>query len=125
LTNPEDTAHSRAVAFDESKQRPTLVTTEEVLTEFLTFFGSKGPFLRRKAAAVVRSILSDVTIHVLPQTHETFRAGFELYSARPDKGYSLPDCISMETMRREGLTDVLTNDRHFEQEGFRPVFQDL
>ena len=28
------------------------------------------------------------------------------------------DCVSMQTMRREGLTDVLTNDRHFEQEGF-------
>jgi len=29
----------------------------------------------------------------------------------------------MQTMRREGLTDVLTNDRHFEQEGFRAVFR--
>ena len=28
----------------------------------------------------------------------------------------------MRTMRREGLTDVLTNDRHFEQEGFRRLF---
>jgi predicted nucleic acid-binding protein len=27
-------------------------------------------------------------------------------------------------MRREGLTDVLTNDRHFEQEGFRALFRD-
>ena len=125
LTNPEDGAHATSVTFDSSKQRPPLVTTEEVLTEFLTFFGNKGPFLRRKAVAVVESILGDRTIRVLPQTHETFRAGFELYAARPDKGYSLPDCISMETMRREGLTDVLTNDRHFEQEGFYSVFRDL
>jgi len=36
----------------------------------------------------------------------------------------MPDCISMETMRREGWTEVLTNDRHFEQEGFDPVFRD-
>ena len=27
-------------------------------------------------------------------------------------------------LRREGLTDVLTNDRHFEQEGFRALFRD-
>ena len=46
-----------------------------------------------------------------------------LYNARPDKGYSLADCISMQIMRREGLTDVLTNDRHFEQEGFRALFR--
>ncbi len=47
------------------------------------------------------------------------RAGLQLYRDRPDKRYSLTDCISMQTMRREGLTEVLTNDRHFEQEGFR------
>jgi hypothetical protein len=29
----------------------------------------------------------------------------------------------MEIMRREGLTDVLTNDRRFEQEGFRALFR--
>jgi predicted nucleic acid-binding protein len=29
----------------------------------------------------------------------------------------------METMRREGLDDVLTNDRHFEQESFRALFR--
>ena len=105
--------------------RPSVVTTEEVLTEFLTFFGGKGPFLRRKAVAVVRSILRDKTIEVLPQTHETFQAGFALYAARPDKGYSLPDCTSMETMRRKALTEVLSNDRHFEQEGFYPMFRDI
>jgi predicted nucleic acid-binding protein len=28
-----------------------------------------------------------------------------------------------QAMRREGLTDVLTNDRHFEQEGFQALFR--
>ena len=124
LTSPEDAAHSTAAAFDLSKQGAALVTTEEVLTEFLTFFGNKGPFLRMGAVAVVRSILRDQTIRVLPQTHETFLTGFEIYAARPDKGYSLTDCISMETMRREGFIEALTNDRHLEQEGFRAIFRD-
>jgi predicted nucleic acid-binding protein len=57
------------------------------------------------------------------KANATFMAGLELYHARPDKQYSLIDCISMEIMRREGLTDVLTNDRHFEQEGFRALFR--
>jgi predicted nucleic acid-binding protein len=30
----------------------------------------------------------------------------------------------MEAMRREGIGDVLTNDRHFEQEGFRALFRE-
>jgi hypothetical protein len=28
----------------------------------------------------------------------------------------------MQVMRREGLTEILTNDRHFVQEGFRILF---
>jgi predicted nucleic acid-binding protein len=36
-----------------------------------------------------------------------------LYEALPDKGYSLTDCISMEAMRRDGITDILTRDSHF------------
>jgi predicted nucleic acid-binding protein len=71
----------------------------------------------------VREILSGPEVQIM-QSHESFIAGFELYCARPDKGYSLADCISMQTMRREGLTEVLTNDRHFEQEGFRALFRD-
>ena len=31
----------------------------------------------------------------------------------------------MQTMRREGISQVLTNDRHFEQEGFRALFRPL
>jgi hypothetical protein len=29
----------------------------------------------------------------------------------------------MQTMRREGMTDALTSDWHFEQEGFRALFR--
>jgi hypothetical protein len=32
---------------------------------------------------------------VAPQGHETFMAGLTVYKARPDKGYSLTECISM------------------------------
>jgi predicted nucleic acid-binding protein len=68
-------------------------------------------------------MLTSPAILVIPQSHETFITGLKLYIERPDKGYSLVDCISMQTMRHEGLTDVLTNDRHFEQEGFQALFR--
>jgi predicted nucleic acid-binding protein len=45
-----------------------------------------------------------------------------LYKARADKGYSLTDCISMNTMRERNLTEVLTHDQHFAQEGFSLLF---
>jgi predicted nucleic acid-binding protein len=48
----------------------------------------------------------------------TFLDGLTLYESRPDKSYSLTDCIAMNVMRKRGITDVLTHDAHFTQEGF-------
>jgi predicted nucleic acid-binding protein len=59
---------------------------------------------------------------VIPQSRSSFLDALALYEARPDKAYSLTDCISMDVMRREGLTEVLTNDHHFTQEGFHILF---
>jgi predicted nucleic acid-binding protein len=44
-----------------------------------------------------------------------------MYRDRPDKAWSLTDCISFEVMREAGLTDALTADEHFRQAGFRAV----
>jgi predicted nucleic acid-binding protein len=119
LAHPGDAAHHRADQITDD-----IVTTEEVLAEYLTFFCAAPEYVRREVASSVEDILRDPTVRVIPQSHESFMAGFELYRNRPDKGYSLTDCISMQTMRREGLTEILTNDRHFEQEGFRALFRD-
>jgi len=37
---------------------------------------------------------------------------------RLDKTYSLCDAVSFVLMRERELTEALTTDRHFEQEGF-------
>jgi predicted nucleic acid-binding protein len=59
---------------------------------------------------------------VLPHTRADFDAALALFEARPDKGYSLTDCRSMLAMRGLGLTEVLTEDHHFHQEGFTILF---
>ena len=100
----------------------SVITTDEVLGEFLAYSASR-PHLRKLAGRVVSGLLSDPDTLVVPQSRGSFEEGLALYNARPDKGYSLTDCISMATMRREHLTEALTNDRHFEQEGFRAVFR--
>jgi predicted nucleic acid-binding protein len=68
-------------------------------------------------------MLGNQTVRIVAQTADSFRSGFDLYRVRLDKGYSLTDCISMQAMRGEGITDALTNDVHFEQEGFRAVLR--
>ena len=121
LADPADSAHQRALTPTSKRAGSQIVTTDEVLTEYLTFFSTTS--FRRKAAEGVERLLTSAVVQVLPQSRASFRAGLQLYRDRPDKGYSLVDCVSMQTMRREGLTEVLTNDRHFEQEGFRAIFR--
>lgn len=123
LINPGDRYAQEVQRFDDLLSGGNVYTTEEVLVEVLTFFAA-DTWRRIRAVETVREILSDPAVHIIPQSHESFLSGFELYAARPDKGYSLTDCISMQTMRREGLTQALTNDRHFEQEGFRALFRE-
>lgn len=123
LINPVDRHSQATLRFDDLLSGGNVYTTEEVLAEVLTFFAGDS-WLRSRAVETVREILSDSAVHIIPQSHESFVSGFDLYAARPDKEYSLVDCISMQTMRREGITEALTNDKHFEQEGFRALFRD-
>jgi predicted nucleic acid-binding protein len=118
LTVPTEAAHERANQFTGN-----IVATDEVLSEYPTFLSGTPEYLRHTAGLAVRDILHDPTLRVIAQTRESFLDDLALYVARPDKGYSPIDCISMQTMYREGLTEVLTNDRHFEQEGFRALFR--
>ncbi len=118
IINTRDQWHDRAVEVGQKLEGSALVTTESVLTELLNFFGEYGPSFRFRTGRLVQTLLEREDIEVVEQTHAAFRAGIELYQARPDKGYSLTDCISMNLMRECGLTEVLTHDHHFTQEGF-------
>ncbi|MFQ5672505.1 MAG: type II toxin-antitoxin system VapC family toxin [Nitrospinales bacterium] len=94
------------------------VTTDEVLTEFLTLLSKGGKKLRKKATLMVHAILNNPNVRVVPQSRNSFLKGLEFYEERNDKEYSLTDCVSMNVMKAENLKDVLSNDHHFEQEGF-------
>lgn len=122
LLHRREAWYSRVVAFSRTLGTRRLLTTEWVLAEFLAFYSAAGTVTRQRAAASTRHMLQDPRIHVLSPSQATFLDGLALYESRRDKHYSLTDCISMHVMRREGLTDVLTNDHHFTQEGFHILF---
>jgi predicted nucleic acid-binding protein len=100
-----------------------IVTTDEVLTEFLAALRS-GEHMRQQAAKMVRSIMENPNVKVIPQTRDSFLKGLFFYESRNDKQYSLIDCISMNVMKNESLIEVLTNDRHFEQEGYAVLIKE-
>ena len=95
-----------------------LVTTDEVLDEFVTAFANGGPTLRKKAVQTVQAILNSPKAQVVAQSRDSFLQALARFSNRPDKDYSLTDCSSMNVMDAEEIKDVLTNDHHFEQEGY-------
>jgi predicted nucleic acid-binding protein len=119
LANPRDQWHEKAKAAGDSIGNRLQLTTESVMTEFLNFFCSSGPHLRQ-AAVMMEKTVSEAA-KVIPQEHGLYLSGLELYKKRPDKGYSLTDCVSMIIMWDFGITDVLTHDRHFTQEGFNTL----
>ena len=122
LTYPRDAFHSRVLSFSNNLGVAELVTTDEVFTEVLSYFSRMGPVWRGEAATTVQDARNDPGVHVLPQTRADFDAALRLYETRLDKGYSLTDCRSMNAMRSRGTTEILTNDRHFTQEGFTILF---
>jgi predicted nucleic acid-binding protein len=118
LAHRNDQWHRRAVLASQQLGTVPLVTTDEVLDEFLAHFSGYGRLLRSRAARTVRNLFSNPSIEIISQTRQSFLDGLTLYEARPDKEYSLTDCISMVTMQQEGITEILTHDNHFTQEGF-------
>ena len=122
-SNPKDENYQRIKAFNRTLTQTRLVTTDEVLTEFLNFYSSYNPQMRQNAVNRIDNILNNKMVQVIPQKRESFMAGLTLYKQRLDKGYSLTDCISMVTMRQLEINEVLTHDKHFRQEGFIILFE--
>lgn len=118
LINPKDQWHARVLAVSNSLTQAHLMTTDEVLIEVLNFYAEQGSHARQRATAKVRAIIRNTNVEVIAQTHDQFLDGLALYETRQDKGYSLTDCISMNVMRAHNLSDALTHDDHFRQEGF-------
>jgi hypothetical protein len=118
--NPHDNAHPGVVEFlDGFTGR--LVTTEWVLMELADALSA--PDARAMVVPFLNAVRSDPLFEVVGYLPAVYRAGFDLFSARADKAWSLTDCISFGVMEQRGLSDALTADRHFEQAGFRAVFK--
>ncbi len=112
----DDPLHARAqLTFGSA---PRLLTHSYVLAEFVALSNARG--LPR---GPVLTYLIDLTrlpnVEIVWVTQELHVSAMDLLRRRLDKTYSLCDAVSFVLMRRRGITEALTTDRHFEQEGFR------
>lgn len=118
LINPKDQWHQSAVSIEPLVETLDLVTTEEILTELLNFYSEFGQRMRFEVSIYVRQLLVNPKFEIIGRGELSFLNALELYESRLDKGYSLTDCISMNVCRELNITEILTHDHHFEQEGF-------
>lgn len=109
--------HNHAAAASCLNAVPLRVTHSYVLAE-LVALASVRRLDRSVALAFVETAADHSDFEVVWVTEADHRAAMALLQDRPDKRYSLCDAVSFVLMRRRGLTDALTTDRHFEQEGF-------
>lgn len=115
MTNPRDAAHQRAVNWT-SAFVGRIVTTVWTLTEFANHMCD--PANRSEFLSTLLDLQSHDDFEIVPADQALWEEGVQLYADRPDKSWSLTDCISFVVMAREGITEALTGDHHFEQAGF-------
>ena len=119
LLNPKDRAHARASQIAGTLTQP-VITTIWVLVEVADALNS--PNRRRSTHQFLERLTTQPSTTIITADQEWYAKGMDLYGARPDKDWSLTDCISFAAMAEFGLTDALTGDHHFEQAGFRALF---
>jgi predicted nucleic acid-binding protein len=72
----------------------------------------------------LRTLYDHSLIEIVWVDHDIHDRALVLIDQRSDKEYSLADAVSFVIMRDRGITEALTMDRHFQQEGFRALLID-
>jgi uncharacterized protein len=120
LINPRDAGHARAVALAETATGP-IITTAWVLTEVADGLANTPD--RHLFQAILADLEQEPRATIVPSSQELFERGTRLYVSRPDKKWSLTDCISFLVMEAGNITEALTADHHFEQAGFAALLK--
>jgi uncharacterized protein len=116
--NPDDQLHQKAISV--SREITGLrLTTGFVLLEVGNAMSRAA--LRSRFVEFYTWISEHPRVRIVPASGELFHRGYELYTAREDKDWSLTDCISFIVMRDEELQAALTHDQHFEQAGYKAL----
>lgn len=114
LVHRREPQHERAVFLYD--QATTRLTHNYVLDEFVSLAHARH-VSRQAALDFSERLVNDGEIEMVWIDELLHRDAINLLRARPDKTYSLCDAVSFVIMRERDITEALTTDRHFEQEG--------
>lgn len=94
-----------------------LVTTNYVLAEFVPLTHVRG-LQREKSLSFLQALVLLPRIEVVWIDERRHQEAMKLLNKRLDKTYSLCDAVSFVLMRERQISQALTTDKHFVQEGF-------
>lgn len=119
--NRRDQYHKNAKRFANSiSSVRELWTTDAVLIEVAAAFSH--PSHRSIAISIWDEFHGgDPRCRVREASGGRLAEAVELFRQRPDKEWSLTDCLSFIVMSKERLVDALSADQHFAQAGFRAL----
>ena len=115
LLNGRDEYHEK-VRQHAGAFRGSILTTQWVLAEVADALAASKA--RESVFPFFQQLAQNDAVTLLDASASLFRRGLELYHQRPDKGWSLTDCMSFVAMREHGVSQALTKDHHFVQAGF-------
>ena len=113
--SPGDELHREASLLF-TKNSASWVTTAWVLIELGNYVSRERE--RPLFKPFIEQLQQDRRVHIIDAEMELFYAGLDLYADRADKTWSFVDCISFIVMKRWGIRNALSADRHFAQAGF-------
>ncbi|MBM3290232.1 MAG: type II toxin-antitoxin system VapC family toxin [Candidatus Hydrogenedentes bacterium] len=119
IMRADDPAREQANVEAESGRR--VVTTEFIILELGNACCS--PADHDDFLTIVEGMRASPLVTIVPLASHLMDLGLQLLAQRPDKGWSLTDCISFVVMQDLGISEALTADRHFEQAGFRALLK--
>ncbi len=100
------------------------LTHSYVIAEYVALATARH-YPRAPVLKFVVDLLDNPDIKTVWVDKPLHRAALNLLTERQDKTYSLCDAVSFVLMRNSGISEALSTDRHFEQEGFirllRPI----
>ena len=123
LSSPNDLFHQQAVQLaDELKSAGTrLITTRAILLEIGNALSKQR--YRRAAVLLLDSIEIDPRVEIIPLSEQLYARASKLYRERPDKEWTLTDCMSFIVMEDREISEALTTDEHFHQAGFHVLMR--
>ena len=114
LLSPNDQYHTRTERLAR-ELKAHYVTTDWIITEVADALSKVGT--RQQVARLIEKLRASSAWEIVPFSNSLFDNALAFHARHHDKEWTLTDCTSFLVMQERGITEALTGDHHFEQEG--------